>query len=551
VQRRLGSVVNSSDPSSISYIESLKSRIAALEAKSNQSPEIQYDDLNGSDLPNQRWDTNLPESDTPRGPGTSATDATVIESNPGNELRDAMHEANYLSLSAMAEPTDRQPESNQGLSFSTLFIAAASVGNANPSSAIEANTPLSGPMAAFRDQLFSKDSRLDGTLAAEAFRKFLEEAPTSFPVMARSELEELYNSVVGAERDGTFDLMTKESPEKILLVRVGIALGLLLSPNYNFTEVLISELTTKAVQLMPRILEQTGDLTVVQCLTALATCSLYTTYGGSLWHLLGLAMTRCVSAGMHTTRVSDITSDNVSKAHNGRAFWALYILDTTLSTAMDRPFCLNDSDIMVSRPSTPQPGATDAEVVALRYSIQHAQLLRSIRNHAEEDMLCHFVNLCHWRESVPTILSASDFWQDQLHVRGLVELLKRPAFVHDKGQEKMMRHIREQFLEYAASVDHQFTSQGRAPGALDGHLVFLIGVVITSQPPSQEQQRCVLQCVSSLTILSIRYTAFQGFRNILVALQSRPGSREHLQNLMGASEIALSRHMQRLILGSM
>lgn len=151
---------------------------------------------------------------------------------------------------------------------------------------------------------------------------------------------------------------------------------------------------------------------------------------------------------------------------------------------------------------------------------------------------------------MPTAISAAGLLKDQLHASGLVELLKCRSFAQVPGQDMMMRHIEEHFIAYAASFEHQLSTQQQAPEALDGYLIFFIGVFIASQPPTQERRRCVLQCLSGLTILSIHYIAFQGFRNILIAIQSRPVSKEHLKSLVGGSEIAVSYHVQRLIFGS-
>ncbi|KAI4665132.1 uncharacterized protein J4E88_010580 [Alternaria novae-zelandiae] len=154
----------------------------------------------------------------------------------------------------------------------------------------------------------------------------------------------------------------------------------------------------------------------------------------------------------------------------------------------------------MSPPASPQPAGTNAEVIALRYLIQHAQLLRSIRKHTDEDLLCHFVNLCHWRETLPRELSARCLLKDQLHARGLVELLKCPSFAQDPGRDMMLGRMEEHFVGYATSIEYQLTRQELAPGALDGYLIFFIGVFTASQPFTQERQRCVLQCLSSLTI---------------------------------------------------
>jgi hypothetical protein len=551
IQRRFGSVIDSSDPSSISYIESLKSRIRNLESRISEAVDTPVNGSSNHNSPVHHRNNSFLGNDATLRYDSEAIDPALDDQRPRNGLQDAMHEASYLSLSAMAEPTDQQPFSTQGLSLLTLLLAATSVGGTNPSLPIGTNASLSGTMADFRNQIFPEGSSLGGVQTAAAFKTFLEKTSTSFPLMARGELEELFDIVVRAEQDDLLERMTNESPEKIVIASAGIAIGLMLSPNYSFTEVLASELAMKAVQLMPRVFNHAGDLAVVQCLTSLTIYSLYTTYGGSSWHLLGLAMTRCISSGMHTSRASDSNSDSEIKRQNSRAFWTLYILDTYLSTTLDRPFCLNDSDIMVSPPSSPRVTPMDADSAAFRHLIQHAQILRSIRKQTEEDLVCHFVNLRHWKETVPALILRSDLTQEQLYTRGLVELLKTPTFADDAGRNMVLKHAEEEFAKYADSFECRLTSQHRSPGGLEGHLVFAIGVVIASQPPNEERRKRLFQCVSSLTMLSTRYSAVQGLRNVLAALQSRPTSSEHLRVFVDNSEIAVSRKLQRLIFGGL
>jgi len=551
IQRRFGSIIDASDPSSISYIESLKSRIRILEARFVEAVDTPVNGSSSHESPGPRRDSNFVDDDAIVRRDSDVIDPAIENRRPGNDLQDAMHEANYLSLSAMAEPTGRQPFSTQGLSFLTLLLASTSVGGTNPSLPIGTNASLSGPMGDFRNHIFPHGSGLGGVQTAAAFRIFLEKASISFPFIARNELEELFDIVTRAEECGHLESMTNESPEKTVIVSIGIATGLLLSPNCSFTEVLALELAMKAVQLMPRVFDYAGDLAIVQCLTLLTIYSLYTTYGGSSWHLLGLAMTRCISSGMHTSRASNSDSDGDTKRQSSRAFRTLYILDTYLSTTLDRPFCLNDSDIMVSPPSSPRVAATDADNAAVRHLVQHAQILRSIRKQTEEDLLCHFVNLRHWKETVPAVMFTSGLAQEQLYTRGLIELLKSPTFVDDAGRNMVMEHAEEEFARYADIFEGRLISQQRSPGGLEGHSVFAVGVVVASQPPNEERQRRMLQCVSILTILSTRYSAVLGLRNVLAALQSRPASSEHLRFLVDNSEIAVSRKLQRLIFGGL
>lgn len=549
MQRRFGSTIDISNPASISYIESLKARICSLEAQSDGTSGTPRSGLDAENSPPRCQNSNLFEHDTPRGP-SPRIDGTSVERSSTNDLQDAMHEASYLSLSAMAEPTDGQSLSNQGLSFRTLFLTITSVGGTNPSLPIGTNVSLSGSMANFRNQLFSHGGALDATQVAAAFKTFLEMAPTYFPPMTPRELEEWYNSVNITERVGDAERTMHESPEKIVIVSIGVALGLLLSPNYNFAEVLVSELATRAIRFMSRVFDECRDLAVVQCLTALSIYSLHTTYGGSSWHLLGLAMTRCISSGMHTSRVSDMDSDSDVKRKTSRVFWTLYILDTQLSTALDRPCCLNDGDIMISPPSSPHNATLDDDEAILRHLVRHAQILRSIRKQ-DEDLLCHFVNLSHWRETAPAVMSPHGLSKNQLYVKGLTELLKCQNFATDPGRSMMDKHIEDEFAHYTVSIEDLLTSQCCAPGALEGYLVFTIGLFMISRAPNQQRQKCVLQCLSSLTLLSTRYTAFQGFRAILVALQSGLTTREHLEKLIDESSITISPQLQCLVFGSL
>ena len=81
---------------------------------------------------------------------------------------------------------------------------------------------------------------------------------------------------------------------------------------------------------MPHVFDHAGELSIVRCLTALTIYSMLTAFGGSTWYLLGLAMTRSISYGMHTSRPVELSSDldGEDKTQMNRVFWTLYILDT-------------------------------------------------------------------------------------------------------------------------------------------------------------------------------------------------------------------------------
>jgi hypothetical protein len=126
---------------------------------------------------------------------------------------------------------------------------------------------------------------------------------------------------------GTTTTPVSQAPHNILLVYIGIATGILLSTDYRHKESVSITLAQAAFRLLPRILSEADNAQIVRSLIALAIYSTYSTLGGSTWHLMGLALARAMSAGMHTGGVSDCRAAELEKRESGRLFWALYALD--------------------------------------------------------------------------------------------------------------------------------------------------------------------------------------------------------------------------------
>lgn len=348
IQRRLGSVIDSAHgESGQSYIEALKQRIRGLESGSHDSRSAQLLSPSSTQETPEQNVTFASQS-----PNVSAQSRSIAESSaerqPRHDLQATMQEASYLSLSAMAERTDRDRFPMEGISSVTLMCAATVISGANPTSSLVTNTVLSESLSSFRQHVFADAANFTRANADEPWKKYASFLMYSFPFMSSEDLLSMYEQIMQALESGTVNQISNDSPEKLLLVYIGVATGVLLSNNYSFKEAWATELAEKAMQLLPLVFDNANDLAMVHCLTALTIHSLFTTLGGSTWHLLGFAMTRCIATGMHSMRVSDPNSDSQEKAQSNRAFWALFILDTYVSTQMDRPFCVNEQDIFLS-----------------------------------------------------------------------------------------------------------------------------------------------------------------------------------------------------------
>jgi hypothetical protein len=480
-----------------------------------------------------------------------------------------MQEASYLSLAAMAERTDRQPFPTEGLSYLTLLYAAIGISGVNPSNSLRQNAALSGPLADFRKT--AVHSSQVSMASAGLFSQYIDFIQDSYPFMTTAELEDCFNVALRAsESNGTQGLLA-EAPETMVLSYIGLATGTLSSPDYTFKEFAATEFITQAIELLPRVFDNANDISIVRCLTALTIYSMFTTLGGSTWHLLGLTMSRCVASGMHTSRISDPSSDDEEKRKRFMTFWTLYVLDTDISAALSRPFCISDDDIVISPPHA----SASENFGKLRFLAEHAQLLRSIRQQIDTDAWIHYINLRQWYETVHSMTQSSQaitpsLLHSRLLIRGIVELIKQPASMSSSNWEMILLGAEPDVEGFLKLLEESLLQQHTAPSALDAFHTFACGILVMQLPTKIDgnmivaeqtasrlvtRQRTISQAISILTVLSVRHPPVRSLRDVLaeyyaVCLREQQlASSEHLRELIEKSEISISTQLQNLVLG--
>ncbi|CAG9975008.1 unnamed protein product [Clonostachys byssicola] len=233
-------------------------------------------------------------------------------------------ETGYLSLSAMAELSREKPLSGSTFSFFTLMNSATGAALSNSSRSLL--RPLNGiPWVSLLQnrEMATFDTK-------RAFQEFLDFVSHSLPFICTIDLVAQHTSFTEAQENGEIESLARERPDIVVLISMSIASGVLMSKDRRHLESYAMALALSAHDSSQRLFAQCNDLQITQCLTAMAIFSLYNPLVGSPWHLLGLAMTRCVSGGMHDTRVSDFGSDDPEKKGKSRSFWSLYFLDVHL-----------------------------------------------------------------------------------------------------------------------------------------------------------------------------------------------------------------------------
>ncbi|KAK6220339.1 hypothetical protein QIS74_05841 [Colletotrichum tabaci] len=325
-----------------SYVESLKRRVAELEHNVQSSSR-------------KRARTENHRAESADGPlladpvSTRAQDAVSVVSSHasartatrrGHEdssVRATMGAIGFLSRSAMAEPRGQSDELPRKFSLGEIISGALAIDGRDPSKASPA----------------PKTPTIDGHLlplthdaTSGHLRRFLDSI-VFLPYLDEAGLLEQYDIVV-ANNDRP-DHGGRINPLHVFNVHMALAIGILMSPDSAHLSMLSSGYHAVAANQLHSILRSEVSLEHVHCMVMLLLYSLLSSTGGSAWHLLGLTVKTCISLGLH--REPDAHSDLTMAEANKRRwlFWTVYSLDRSLSIAMDRPFSIQDDDILVQR----------------------------------------------------------------------------------------------------------------------------------------------------------------------------------------------------------
>lgn len=308
VQRRMGVLLDPSQPDASSYIEGLQRRVQQLELAAGQASQ-----------------------DTPAGDSVSLqrSDAEQDAQHDQEETVDStMHVMDYLPLSAMAElREDRQQTSPHQYSFQTFVSAATSVSGADPTTSDKSNVTLRESLEAFHQNVLPEGFRVPRIIADMPVEKYLSTCDVICPYIDRDSFFARYAQIMAGFDEGQSDDLASQAPHDVLMVYLAIATGILMSPDYRYKESLATELARRASKLMTSIMGGSDNASIVKSLIALTIHSMYSALSGSTWHLLGLAWARAIAAGMHTEGVSDCRAAAPEKQENSRLFWSLYVLD--------------------------------------------------------------------------------------------------------------------------------------------------------------------------------------------------------------------------------
>ena len=215
----------------------------------------------------------------------------------------------------------------------------------------------------------------------------------------------------------------------------------------------------------------------------------------------------------------------------------------------------------------PQNTSTDSGLDSFHRSVvQFARLLRDAQRNPERGALFHFINLRHFRATMPMCLT--DFengtWLldnlcSRFCCRTLLEIL---SYLAPTESAMVVEYAEEQFTKFLDLLDQNSATHSYTFMGCDGLLIFRIGAELLCNPlfhrlgsRKPRTQSVSQKCLRLLVTIAERFSSVRCLREILeqlvllLTLESHHFHAEwlNLERRIGSSEIPTPKRVQGLI----
>lgn len=229
-----------------------------------------------------------------------------------------MGEIEFLSRNAMAEPRGEASRFPQELAIGNMIKATLAISGKDPT---QSSFTLS-QKSKYRNML-GQTPTLTREVVADCMGRFFGHTKALCPCINEDEMLEYRDSFF----DGSHVSHTiSYTAFRDFNVYMATAIGMLLSPESGI-ELFASSLHSTAMQSFPTILGSNDDLNMLHSMQLMIIYSMFSSMGGSTWHLVGLAMKKAISYRFHKEPLSDIGIPEQKLNRRRNIFWNLYILD--------------------------------------------------------------------------------------------------------------------------------------------------------------------------------------------------------------------------------
>lgn len=279
-----------------------------------------------------------------------------------------------MSLSAMAEPQSRRGELLRELSLPMIISSITETYGGDPETSRRVDMVWDSVAKHVRRARNGTERPLyvPSRDANSALRTYLDIVDARFPRVALTKIQHGIE-VISAEDDGLFkDTLTRE-PAQIFMAYMVIGIVPLVANTYPIAQgsFISTHVLAESLKVLEEVFRKEDGVDIIHCLHLLVVFSIHSCTAGSSWHLIGMAMRKCIALGYHREITVPANTDVATAEARRWAFWSCYLLDRLISAALCRPPTLNDKYITVELPGSAIPlSVTErAQVDLFKYAL--------------------------------------------------------------------------------------------------------------------------------------------------------------------------------------
>lgn len=237
-----------------------------------------------------------------------------------------------LPLSAMGEPKAMGARDvSWGLSMPKIIDSITQTYGGNP----EATSGTDALWSSIAKDLRRNDNMVPQRLnltREEAFNymnTYFQAVDFRYPRLPRGDIERGILAITAAS-DADYIQTLSGNPAWVFMAYLVMAITPLVSDTYPISQAsfVSVHVLSKALKLLDRVFQEEDGVDILHCLRLLVIFSLHSAAAGSAWHLMGIAMKKCIALGFHREANNTAMQSHVQDMEQKRwAFWSCYLLD--------------------------------------------------------------------------------------------------------------------------------------------------------------------------------------------------------------------------------
>lgn len=309
-----------------------------------------------------------------------------------------------LSLSAMAEPNSRAGEFLRELSMPRIIAAVTETYGGNPESTMRVDTLWDGINRYIKhgEEGPARHLFFPRSEATKSLQTYLSLVDIRYPGIPKGDVQHGIDAITEGN-DDSYKSTLASDPAKIFMAYMIIAVTPLVSDIYPVAQgsFIATHMLAQSLKLLGKVFQHEDGVHLIHCLRLLVIFSIHSPTAGSSWHLIGIAMKKCIALGYHRVAPASVPAEEAEARR--WAFWGCYQLDRLISAALGRPNSLDDRYITVSLPESTDGGQSPNILRNMQVHLFRYAVLMSSAIYDKSRPFEHHLGLAlSWRASVKT-----------------------------------------------------------------------------------------------------------------------------------------------------